>query len=121
MDNGTLTHNVNTEWIRDWDPKGATSEESYLIEWRVPPKPRDGKWPLYDGRVLDFSGKLLPQSKIKNRVDFEVDSTSTPFSIFDWVVPYLHVIIISLLASSHVKPSHTMQKLLGSAKLHSSP
>lgn len=45
------THNVDTTWIKDFDPLQPLSEESYVIDWRVPPKPRAG-YPVWDGKVL---------------------------------------------------------------------
>lgn len=50
---GTYTHNVSTSWILNFDPD---SEESQLVEWRKPPMPKTGSWPVYDCEVLEVSG-----------------------------------------------------------------
>ncbi len=66
-DVGTMTHNVNCEWILNFDEE-SDLDESQVIEWRVPPKPKSG-WPLYDGQVLAVSGKfsaVLGLSRTRN-------------------------------------------------------
>lgn len=50
----SITHDVDLEWIVDFDARNL--EESYVIEWRVSPKPRTG-WKVFDGLVLEVSGK----------------------------------------------------------------
>ncbi|KAK3922743.1 Topoisomerase 1-associated factor 1 [Frankliniella fusca] len=54
---GQFTHNVDTTWIRGFDPEESFDSTGYTIEWRVPPKPRDG-WNVYDGLVLEVSDDL---------------------------------------------------------------
>ncbi len=59
---GTYTHNVPMEWIRDFDPvKDVCFEESYIVEWRRPPMPRAG-WDVYDCEVLEVSGECTSLS-----------------------------------------------------------
>ncbi|KAJ1524615.1 hypothetical protein ONE63_011099 [Megalurothrips usitatus] len=54
---GTFTHNVRIDSIRDFDVDNVSSEESYLVEWRQPPKPAGG-WHVYDALVFDTSDDL---------------------------------------------------------------
>jgi hypothetical protein len=55
-DEGKLTHNVKTEWIVGFNPCKFSTTKSYAIEWRVPPRPRNG-WAVTDALVLDVSGE----------------------------------------------------------------
>lgn len=57
-DEGKFNHDVPTAWIRDFTTDGDYQSESWLIEWRVPPKPADG-WALCDGQVLAVNGEYL--------------------------------------------------------------
>lgn len=61
----TMTHNVKISWIKDFQEENyhAAADESYIIEWRVPPQPKAG-WPLFDGVVLEISGTFGLASKI---------------------------------------------------------
>lgn len=54
---GQITHNVDVDWILDFDAASPEFPETYAIEWRVPPRPRNG-WPVLNGRVLDVSCKF---------------------------------------------------------------
>lgn len=53
----TYTHNVEVSWIRGFDPDSLPFEDSFAIEWRQPPRPKNG-WPVYNGLVIDVSCKL---------------------------------------------------------------
>ncbi|KAK3907151.1 Lysophospholipase 1 [Frankliniella fusca] len=52
---GTLTHNVSVSWILNFDKDDFDPWESFTVEWRKPPMPRGGQWPLYDCLVLEVS------------------------------------------------------------------
>lgn len=56
-DEGLYNHDVDVKWIVNFNPK-SPRPETYAIEWRQQPKPRAG-WPVYNGEVLDVSGKFL--------------------------------------------------------------
>lgn len=51
-----MTHNVDISWIRDLNDGDDFRDESYVVEWRIPPMPRSG-WPLFDGKILEISGE----------------------------------------------------------------
>ena len=53
---GTTTHNVQVEWIKGFEEDDIDFVNSYVIEWRVPPKPAKG-WHFYDGQILEVSGE----------------------------------------------------------------
>lgn len=56
-----ITPDVDLDWIIGIDAASPEFPETYAIEWRVPPRPRNG-WPVYDGLVMDISCKFLPHS-----------------------------------------------------------
>lgn len=56
----TITHDVDLSWILDFD--GRKLDETYVIEWRVAPKPARGGWKVFDGMVLEVSGKYTTSS-----------------------------------------------------------
>jgi hypothetical protein len=57
VNEGELTSNVKTTWIRAFDGEGVGDPgRSFVVEWRQPPKPRCG-WPLFDAEILDVSSK----------------------------------------------------------------
>lgn len=60
---GSYTHDVHTDWILNFEAMSPALPETYAIEWRVPPKPRNG-WPLYNGRVLDVSCKCFGSTSV---------------------------------------------------------
>ncbi|KAK3931224.1 Indole-3-acetic acid-amido synthetase GH3.17 [Frankliniella fusca] len=45
------------DWIIGIDAASPEFPETYAIEWRVPPRPRNG-WPVYDGLVMVISSDL---------------------------------------------------------------
>lgn len=53
----TFTHNVSLDWIHGINATSPEFPETYAVEWRVPPKPRNG-WPLFDGYVIDISSEF---------------------------------------------------------------
>lgn len=55
---GRITHDVNVDWIVNFDSVSPEYPETYAIEWRVLPKPRNG-WPVYNGLVMDVSCKFI--------------------------------------------------------------
>ncbi|KAE8738352.1 hypothetical protein FOCC_FOCC016172 [Frankliniella occidentalis] len=56
-DVGTLTHNLDLDWVKDFEESDDYRVESHVIEWRVPPMPKSG-WPLFDGEILEISDDL---------------------------------------------------------------
>ncbi|KAK3916164.1 ATP synthase subunit beta [Frankliniella fusca] len=52
-----ITPDVDLDWIIGIDAASPEFPETYAIEWRVPPRPRNG-WPVYDGLVMDISSDL---------------------------------------------------------------
>lgn len=54
---GTFTHNVEVEWIDDFDDSEMFRPTGHAIEWRVAPKPKSG-WHVYTGRVHEVSFEL---------------------------------------------------------------
>lgn len=55
---GQLTYNLNVKWIMSFDPENFDSKESFTVEWRSLPMPKNG-WPLIDCHVLEVSGKCF--------------------------------------------------------------
>lgn len=53
---GQFTHNVDLEWILNFDPHSDFRQESHLVEWRTLPKPKNG-WNVCDCQVLEISSK----------------------------------------------------------------
>ena len=67
-DMGKLTYDLALDWILQFDAAAPVFPETYPIEWRVPPKPRNG-WPVWDGVVLEISCKS-PLDLVYFRVAF---------------------------------------------------
>jgi hypothetical protein len=84
---GTLTSNVNIEWIKDFDGSDVGSDESVVVEWRQPPMPKAG-WPLFDAKVLEVSGKYsarnLPSCFMPSPLIALQCSTYTDFLSHRW-------------------------------------
>lgn len=65
-DEGTFSHDVPISWIRDFSEEADFKEESWLVEWRVPPKPTKG-WDVYDAVVLAVHDDLKVLKELKKR------------------------------------------------------
>lgn len=50
----TYIHDLDVEWIRDFNPNEFDDEESYIAEWRVGAKPKTG-WDVFDVKIFEVS------------------------------------------------------------------
>lgn len=53
---GAYTHNVSLDWVLNYDPT-CILPETYAVEWRQPPKPKNG-WPVLNADILEISGEF---------------------------------------------------------------